>query len=72
MDANPGDRSKVPVGGRLEAARFGHLEVLKYLRKNGWPWNTTACTFAVSDGHLEVLKYLHENKLPWNPEVPKN
>ena len=46
------------------AAKNGHLECLKYLHKNGCPWDKYATMFAAGEGHLEYLKYLHENGCP--------
>ena len=48
------------------AARGGHLERLKHLHENGYPWDKWACTRAARGGHLECLKYLHENGCPWD------
>ena len=48
------------------AAHGGHLERLKYLHKNGCPWDERACEAAVFWGHLECLKYLYENGCPWD------
>ena len=45
------------------AARYGHLEVLKYLReevKAPWDWRTAA--WAAGSGHLHILEYLVERK----------
>ena len=38
------------------AAENGHLEVLKWARANGCPWNEETCRAAASSGHLEMLK----------------
>ena len=42
------------------------MECLKYLHKNGCPWNAEATCGAAANGHLECLKYLHKNGCPWN------
>jgi hypothetical protein len=34
----------------------GHLEILKFLRANGCPWDVKTCTEAARNGRLEVLK----------------
>ncbi len=39
------------------AAKNGHLEVLKYLRSAGCPWDKWVCNYAAKHGHLEVIKY---------------
>ena len=42
------------------------MEVLKWLRSEGCPWNENACSGAALDGHLEVLKWLRSEGCPWN------
>ncbi len=42
----------------------GHLEVLKWLRANGCPWNEEVCGLAATEGHLEILKWARENGCP--------
>ena len=48
------------------AAMRGHLEVLKWLRSEGCPWDEGACLCAAAGGHLEVLKWLRSEGCPWN------
>ncbi|CAL6395180.1 unnamed protein product [Bathycoccus prasinos] len=57
--------NECPVGAFAceNAAKNGHLEVLKYLREEGkapWGWRT-AC-WAAHNGHLHILEYLVERK----------
>ena len=45
------------------AAKYGHLEIVKWLHVN----RTEGCTknamdLAAENGHLEVVKWLHENR----------
>ena len=47
-------------------ARNGKLELLKFLRVQGCPWDRSTCSEAAKNGHLECLKYLHENGCPWD------
>ena len=47
------------------AAKNGHLEVLKWARENGCPWDWRTCTYAALNGHLEVLKWARENGCLW-------
>jgi hypothetical protein len=44
----------------------GHLEVLKWARENGCPWDENTCAWAAERDHLEVLKWAHENGCPWD------
>ena len=48
------------------AAKNGHLEVLKWARDNGCPWNKYTCVFAAQNGHLEILRWAHNNGCPWD------
>ena len=52
-----------------DAARGGHLEVLKLARENGCPWDEETCADAAEGGHLEVLQWARENGCPWNWET---
>jgi hypothetical protein len=51
------------------AARGGHLDLLKWARKNGCLWNSNTCTNAARGGHLELLKWARENGCPWDSNV---
>jgi hypothetical protein len=44
----------------------GYLNVLRWARENGCPFDEDICTYAAQNGHLEVLKWLRENNCPWN------
>ena len=46
------------------AACRGHLEVVKWLRANGCPWDENACSFAAEHKHWDTLQYLVDNKCP--------
>ena len=48
------------------AALNGHLEILKWARENGCPWDSNTCANAALNGHLEVLKWARENGCPWD------
>lgn len=48
------------------AALNGHLEVLKWARENGCPWDKNACLFEALSGNPEVLKWARENGCPWD------
>jgi len=45
------------------AARNGHLEILKYLREEAKaPWDSSTAVCAAQSGHLHILEYLVERK----------
>ena len=46
------------------AAKYGHLQILKYLRSINYAWEESALINSVDSGHLEVVKYLLENNCP--------
>ena len=48
------------------AAEDGHLEILKWARANGCPWDEGTCEYAAHGGHLEGLKWARENGCPWD------
>ena len=48
------------------AAMWGDIALIKFLRKTGCPWDDGTCAWAAVGGQLDVLKYLHENGCPWN------
>ena len=55
------------VGVCKDAARGGHLDVLRYVRHVvGSPWDGSVCANAASAGHLEVLQWLREEGCPWD------
>jgi hypothetical protein len=49
----------------------GHLEVLKWAKENGCPWNENVCNNAAKNGHLEILKWAIENGCPYNNRYTK-
>ena len=64
--------SGLPRAGQSSACplplkRFtGSVEMLKWARANGGPWNRNTCSSAAGGGHLEVLQWARENKCPWD------
>ena len=48
------------------ACAGGNLEIMKWLRSKGCPWNASACNGAAWGGHLEILKWLRSEGCPWN------
>ena len=49
-----------------QMTRNGNVELVKFLRGKGCPWDEMTCWRAAEYGHLECLKYAHENGCPWN------
>ena len=45
------------------------MDVLKWLRSEGCPWNQRACSYAAQGGHFEVLKWLRSKGCPWDEET---
>ena len=55
-------KNRFRLCGRL--VKGGELEMLKWARGNGAPWNEFTCAFAARGGHLEVLKWARGNGAP--------
>lgn len=54
-----------------EAARGGHLHIVRYLRLMlGCPWDGSVCANAAAGGHLQVLQWLREKGCPWHKDTP--
>ena len=51
------------------AAKYGHIECLKYAHEKGCPWDEKTCWSAAYYGHLECLTYAHENGCPWDEKT---
>ena len=49
-----------------KAARDGQLEVLKWARAKGCPWNSLTCRRAAGGGHLDLLKWARDNGCEWD------
>jgi hypothetical protein len=54
------------------AVTNGLLDLIKWARKNGCPWNEDTCFNAARGGHLEVLKWARENGCPWDSRTCYN
>ena len=48
------------------AARGGQIEVLQWLRAEGYPWDEWVCMRAAEGGQLDTLKWLHAQSALWN------
>jgi hypothetical protein len=44
-----------------QSPHFCHLEVLKWVLKNGCPWNKTAYEKFVYNGNEEIISWFKEN-----------
>jgi len=49
-----------------QLAKYGHLNILKWAKENGCPWDSWTCANAAYGGHFELLKYARENGCPWD------
>ena len=61
-----GAGARLPVGHedmRL-AAYLGQLEVLKWAREQGCPWDSWTCYHAAAGGHLEVEQWARGRDCP--------
>ncbi len=47
-------------------SRYGHLNCLKWAKKNGYVLDESTCSIAALKGHLNCLKWAKENGCPWN------
>ena len=63
---------KLTVKTSKYIAMSGNLEVLKWARSNGCPWDVITCSFAAKNGHLEVLKWARSNDCPWDEYTCRN
>ena len=50
------------------AARYGYLEVLRWLRSRGFDWGDV-CEEAAKHRHLDVIKWARENGCPWSKQM---
>ena len=47
------------------ATGSGNLELVRWLRGEGCPWDDWTCDKAVEYGRVEVLRWARENGCPW-------
>ena len=50
----------------LNAAEGGQLDVLRWARANGFPWDNRTCSLAAARGHLDVLQWARANRCEWD------
>jgi hypothetical protein len=53
----------------LKIIKMGYLDVLKWVRENGRPWDDHTCVYAAYGGHLDMLKWVRENGCPWDKDT---
>tara|TARA_B110000093_G_C12720186_1_gene305854 strand:+ start:216 stop:473 length:258 start_codon:yes stop_codon:yes gene_type:complete len=68
LSEDSGYKLKEMLGQHIikDAAKNGHLEVVKYLRQLDIYWDELTCVFAAGIGHLEMLKWAGANQCPWD------
>ena len=44
------------------AAKFGHVNVLRFADEHGFTVSADLCAWAAAHGQLNILRYLHETK----------
>ena len=49
----------------MAAAKKGHLDVLRWARENGCPWDNETTHQAVRGGHRKVFQWARQNGCPW-------
>ena len=63
---------KISVNTTYIAAKLGRIDVLKWLRLQGCPWDELTCAYAAQNGHLDVLKWAVENGCLCPEELKSN
>lgn len=60
-----------PAGARVcrFAARDGELDVLRWARQDGCPWDASACEAAAESGHLDVLDWAVSHGCDWGEDT---
>ena len=51
------------------AAGSGNLELVQWIRGEGYPWDKWTCHWAVRRGHEEVLRWARANGCPWTADT---
>lgn len=51
----------------------GHLDVLKWAREHGAPWDEKTCyhaaSYAAVTGQLDILQWARDNGAPWDHKI---
>lgn len=48
----------------INLMELGNLNILKWLRENGCPWDEKTWIIANEKKHLNIIEYLKENNCP--------
>jgi len=54
------------------AAKLGYLNVIKWARENGCPWDDRVCSTAALKGYLNIVIWARENGCSWNNRTCEN
>ena len=57
---------KIDISVITNAAKCGHLHIIKWFKENGYTLPVSAMEAAVGNGDLEMVIYLRENGCNWN------
>lgn len=55
----------------IAAAKYGNLELYKYIVNNGCPLNVGVTTYAANAGHIEIIKWAIKNECPFSEYLCK-
>lgn len=50
----------------IDAAIYGHLNILYWADQNGYPPNITICYYAALHGHFEILRWAHKKNVKFD------
>src|SRR5947208_4294656 len=53
------------------AAYNGNLDIIKWLKQNGYIWNEETYAYAASGNQLEIIKWAKLNGCPWDENTCK-
>lgn len=56
----------------VAAAKKGHLRILQWAKRNGFPWKIDTINIAANYGHLHILKWLRLNNCDWDTAICVN
>ena len=56
-------------GTTKAAASAGHLDILKWSRAHGCPWDAKTCAVAAWQGRFDLLRWARETGAPWDEDT---